>query len=106
MGDELVTLSSAGAVALGTVMATDAWRGLRAGISAAFRALCRRRDGGSPAWAEATAQEAGSLTGGPAEDPAGRCQQTNVALGGDVFAVQRGDMTVYRTGGASRPGAR
>lgn len=109
MDDELAMIASAGATALSTAMVADAWRAIRTGIAGAFRLVFRRRGtGASRGLAAEPARQAdrGSPAGSPATAPAtatarapatagrGSYEQTNLALGGHVFAVQHGDMTV------------
>jgi hypothetical protein len=98
MGDELTTIASVGAGTMAAAMAADAWRAVRAGIIRVFRLAFRGRGtASSPVRVAATGQEPAPET--PTEDSRGRYVQTNLALGGDVFAVQRGDMTVRMRAG-------
>jgi hypothetical protein len=99
MDDELAKIALAGAGALGTAMVSDLWQKIHDAIARVFRRLSHRRQAaGSQATVAASPQEV--YSGAPADSGAaaaaarGRYEQVNLALGGDVFAVQRGNLTL------------
>jgi hypothetical protein len=105
--DELAKIALAGAGALGSAMAADVWQKIHDGIARMFRRIfLRPQAGGSRASVAASPPEV--YSGAPADSGAavaaarGRCEQVNLAIGGDVFAVQRGNLTLRFPAGRRR----
>jgi hypothetical protein len=99
MDDELAKIAGAGAGALGAAMAADIWRKLHDGMARMLRWIFRRRLAADSAATIAAPPPAcsGAPAGPGTADAAarGHCEQVNLALGGDVFAVQRGNLTLH-----------
>jgi len=87
MDEELTTIATAGVAAAVSTLTAALWQGMQAGFSGLFRWVSRRREKPDDAAPDAA----------PASSAEGTYTQTNTAYGGgNVFAVQHGDLRVVQ----------